>query len=220
MTGSYHYAPEPGDLDGDGRPDLLVGTWNDDVLYYRNDGPVGAGDADGTAGGAAGGERPAGGERAAGGVRWSLQAEPLVELTRGSNSTPALGDIDGDGDLDLFVGEASGTLNLYRNEGSPRQPRFELVSDAWEGVDVGRRSHPALVDLDGDGDLDLVVGNEAGELRLFRNRGTASDPRWTEEAAALPRLPYVAPAFGDLDGDGRLELLLGGLSGGLPYHTR
>ena len=195
VTGSYHYAPEAGDLDGDGRPDLLVGTWNDDVLYYRNVG-----------GGTEG---------------WELVASPLVELTRGSNSTPALGDIDGDGDLDLFVGEASGTLNFYRNVGTSTAPRFELVSDEWEGIDVGRRSHPELVDLDGDGDLDLVVGNESGELRLFRNNGTVSEPRFQEDpSVVLPRFPWAAPAFVDLDGDGRLELVTGGLSGGVVFFRR
>jgi uncharacterized protein (DUF2141 family) len=199
MSGAYHYAPEAGDLDGDGRPDLLVGTWNDDVLHYRNMGAAGA----------------------AGPGQFELVAEPLVELTRGSNSTPALGDVDGDGDLDLFVGEASGTINFYRNAGTPKEPRFELVGDEWEGIDVGRRSHPSLVDLDGDGDLDLVIGNEDGELRVWRNRGTPAEPRFLEEPSArLPRLPYAAPAFGDLDGDGALDLVLGNMSGGLAFYRR
>ncbi|HUE76604.1 MAG TPA: VCBS repeat-containing protein [Longimicrobiales bacterium] len=196
VTGHYHYAPEAGDLDGDGRPDLLLGTWNDEVLYLRNTGADGA-------------------------AAWELAAEPLVVLTRGSNSTPALGDIDGDGDLDLFVGEASGTINFYRNVGSASEPRFELVSDEWEGIDVGRRSHPSLVDIDGDGDLDLVIGNEDGELRLWRNEGTPTEPRFVEQTGVLlPRLPYAAPAFGDLDGDGALELVLGNLSGGLGFFRR
>ncbi|MBW3553950.1 MAG: VCBS repeat-containing protein [Gemmatimonadetes bacterium] len=196
ISGHYHYAPEAGDLDGDGVLDLLVGTWNDEVLLYRN----------------------AGTARSA---EWELAAEPLVELTRGSNSTPAVGDVDGDGDLDLLVGEASGTVNFYRNAGSATQPSYELVSDEWEGIDVGRRSQPALVDLDGDGDLDLVIGNEAGELRVWRNAGTRAEPRFvSEQGSRLPRLPYGAPAFGDLDGDGSLEILLGNLSGGVGYYRR
>ena len=39
-----------------------------------------------------------------------------------ADTTPALGDVDGDGDLDLFMGEASGMLNFYRNDGSPTRP--------------------------------------------------------------------------------------------------
>jgi hypothetical protein len=192
VRGAYHYAPEAGDLDADGRADLVLGTWNDGILLYRRTGAEAGG--------------------------WNQDAAPLVELTRGSHATPALGDLDGDGDLDLVVGEASGTLNYYRNQGSPRTPAFELVSDAWLDVDVGRRSHPALVDLDGDGDLDLVVGNEEGEMALFRNQGdrSAFDFR-AESPATLPRFPFAAPAFADLDGDGRAELLSGALGGGLVY---
>ena len=51
----------------------------------------------------------------------------LVQLTRGSNATPALADIDGDGDLDLFIGEGSGTINFYRNVGT----RDGARSSSW-----------------------------------------------------------------------------------------
>lgn len=199
VTGSYHYAPAAGDLDGDGAPDLVLGTWNDGVLYYRN--VEGAAD------------------------RWQPAADPLVTLTRGSHTTPTLGDLDGDGDLDLLVGEASGALNYFRNTGGGDDPSFELVSDEWLGIDVGRRSHPVLVDMDGDGDLDLVVANEDGELQLFPNRGTRSAPAFSPAPAEdpghrLPAFPYAAPAFIDLDGDGALELVMGGLSGGLTFYRR
>ena len=186
MSGSYHYAPEGGDLDGDGDVDLLLGTWNDEVLFYANTG---------------------------GGERWRLEAEPLVELTRGSHSTPALGDVDGDSDLDLFVGESSGAVNFFRNVGSPAEAEFELVSDTWNDLDFGRRSHPELVDLDEDGDPDLVVGNEDGDLTYFANDGG----RFSEIEEPLPTWPFAAPAFVDLDGDGVLELVVGGLSGGLAF---
>jgi hypothetical protein len=193
MRGAYHYAPEAGDLDGDGRVDLLLGTWNDGVRHYRNvsDGPG----------------------------RWLEAAGPIVELTRGSHTTPALGDLDGDGDLDLVVGEASGTLNYYRNDGGPEEPAYELVSDEWLGVDVGRRSHPALVDLDGDGDLDLVVGNEAGRMTLFRNHGDRSAFEFRADPDAdLPAFPFAAPAFADIEGDERPELVSGALGGGVVYY--
>ena len=72
-------------------------------------------------------------------------------------------------DLDLFVGEASGTLNYYRNDGTPQSPNFVLVSDRYNDIDVGRRRFPTLFDLDRDGDLDLVVGTAAGERTLLPN---------------------------------------------------
>src|SRR5690606_21579302 len=133
VAAGYHYAPAFGDLDADGDLDLLLGTWRDALLHYRNDGTASA-------------------------PRFVLADSALVQLTRGSHAAPTLGDLDGDGDLDLLVGEASGAVNHYRNEGSPSAPRFVLVTDEWEALKGTRRTAPRLVDLDGDGDLDVVVG--------------------------------------------------------------
>ena len=193
LASSYHYAPAVADLTGDGLPDLLLGTWNDHVLFFVNTGGSGR-------------------------ERWAQDTTRTVRLTRGSNSTPALVDIDGDGDLDLFVGEASGTINFYRNTGSPTDPRFELVSDELDGIDVGRRSHPSFIDADGDGDFDMVVGREEGGGIVFRNEGTASEFRFVrDDTVVLPLPPLGTPSFADLDGDGRVELVSGNLSGGVYF---
>jgi hypothetical protein len=194
IRGQYHYAPVVGDLDGDGDLDMLVGSWRADVAYYRNDGTAAA-------------------------PRWELAESALVTITRGSNTTPALVDIDADGDLDLFIGEASGTINFYRNEGTPREPRFVLVTDEFLGLDVGRRSAPTFADLDGDGDYDLVVGSESGALLLFRNAGTARAPSFltTADTLAAAAAGLAAPAFADLDGDGDLDVIIGGVGGGVVY---
>ncbi len=134
---------------------------------------------------------------------------------------PALGDVDGDGDLDLFVGEASGTLNFFRNVGSPSEPEFELVSDEYGGIDVGRRSAPALTDLDGDGDLDLLVGSENEGIRLFRNRGTSEEPEFVAEGRLRAATRGLStPALLDADGDGDLDLFSGSASGGLLLFER
>ena len=194
---AYHYAPAFGDLDGDGDEDVLLGQWRDQVAYYRNDGP-------------GPGLLP----------RWTLVDSAAAVLTRGRNTTPALGDLDGDGDLDLVVGEASGVLNYYRNEGGPTTPRFQLVSDRFQEIDVGRRSVPALVDLDGDGALDLAVGTEVSGLRLFLNEGTA-EAVFVETAPFQQEAPaFATPTFADIDGDGDRDLVLGGAGGGLVVYRR
>ncbi len=186
-------APAFGDLDADGDDDLLLGTWNKGVALLVNVGtPL----------------NPS----------FTVTDSQFVKLTRGSHSTPTLGDLDGDGDLDLFIGEASGTLNYYRNEGTPEAPRFELVSDEYGDFDVGRRSAPTLVDADGDQDLDLLVGRETGGLAFFRNVGTPTAPEFVEAEAPLPPLwSFATPSFGDLDGDGDLDLVSGSGAGGALY---
>jgi hypothetical protein len=116
------------------------------------------------------------------------------------------------------VGESSGWLNYYRNDGDTRAPRFVLVSDEFERIRIGRRSAPALTDLDRDGDLDLLVGSETEGLALFRNRGTVSLPRFIRDSTFQSEAPMLAaPAAGDLDGDGDVDLVVGGSGGGAVY---
>jgi len=186
---AYHYAPVLADLDADGDLDLIVGTWHQGVLRFRNDGSPTS-------------------------PSFTATDSALVTLTRGSNATPALADVDGDGDLDMMVGEASGQLNYYRNDGTPEAPSFTLVSEEYDGMDAGWRSHPAFLDVDGDGDPDLLVGREELGLLVYLNFGgsfrAAGD-------YGIPLLPYAAPTFGDLDGDGDIDILVGTLSGGLVF---
>jgi hypothetical protein len=196
LAPSYHYAPALGDLDADGDLDLLVGTWNDGIGLYRNTGTP---------------EAP----------QFELEAAEYVTLTRGSHTTPALVDIDADGDLDLFVGETSGVINFFRNTGTPQDPAFTLVSDEYAGIDVGRRAAPSFLDVDADGDQDMVVGSEQEGLVVVRNTGTPEAPVF-ERSDALPiRAPELAaPAFADLDGDGDRDLVTGTRSGGLIYFEK
>ena len=187
---AYHYAPAFGDLDADGDLDAIVGTWSKGMGLYLNDGS-------------------------------NLVAESTtyLKLTRGSNATPALADIDADGDLDLFVGEASGTINYYVNEGSPEQAVFTLVSDKYLDIDIGRRSVPTLTDLDGDGDLDMIIGQESPGLTFYRNDGTPQEPAFVEDPSFNIVLPALStPTFVDIDGDGDLDLFSGGDGGGLYFY--
>ena len=189
----YHYAPAMGDLDDDGDLDMLVGTWNKGVALYVNEGSR---------------QEP----------NFVLADTTLVKLTRGSNSTPALTDVDGDGDLDLFIGESSGELNFYRNVGTPQAPSFELVSDNFLEIDAGRRSFPTFADMDGDGDEDLLLGRESGGVLLYLREGGTGEPVFVQDSTFTLSLPnYSTPSVVDIDGDGDLDVFSGGLSGGVIF---
>ena len=193
FTGAYHYAPAFGDLDSDGDLDILMGTWRDELMLVINDGQV---------------TEP----------NWTIADSAIVKLTRGRNATPTLGDIDDDGDLDLFIGESSGDINFYRNDGGTDGPEFILVDDKYGGIDAGRRSVPTLVDIATDGDFDLVVGSEAEGLKLYRNNGTPREAVFVlDETFDVAVHPFSAPIFTDVDGDGDADLFVGGIGGGLLY---
>ena len=190
---AFHLAPELADLDGDGDLDMLLGSWNDDIRYLRNEGTA---------------EEP----------DFVLVGDgPIAELPRGSHATPGLGDLDGDGDLDLLVGESSGEINQFRNVGEG-EPVFELVTEGAWGIDVGRRSVPRLVDLDGDGDLDLIVGREDAGAEVFMNQGSPREPDFVPAGLLNAPLPHFStPVLIDLDGDGDDDLVSGGMGGGLVF---
>ncbi|RMG67005.1 MAG: T9SS C-terminal target domain-containing protein [Calditrichaeota bacterium] len=189
----FNYAPAFGDLDGDGDLDLLVGEWSGNLNYLRNDGTAQA-------------------------PQYVLVEENFAGIDVGLNSTPALVDIDADGDLDLFIGEFSGNINFYRNEGTAQSPAFVLDTTHYLGLDVGQHSFPAFADIDHDGDPDLFVGNANGEVVFYRNQGSPQQPQFQlDPSFQLHLRTFTTPAFGDLDGDGDLDLICGNVGGGLYY---
>lgn len=191
---AYHYAPELADLNGDGLPELLLGNWKGQVHYYSNNGSD-----------------------------FDLAIDELVKLPRGSNAVPRTVDIDADGDLDLVLGSSSGLLYLYENTGSITEPVFTFRKDAFKGIETKHRSVPAFNDMDGDGDLDLMIGSKIEGVFYFRNDGDASVPNFVSSENPFPvaTAPLSAPLFVDLDGDSINEFLVGTRSGGiLYYHLR
>ena len=114
----------------------------------------------------------------------------------------AIGDVDGDGWADIYLCSVQGPNRLYRNLGNWR---FEEM-DAGEAACVGQLSTGAtFADVDGDGDLDLLVNGIAAGTRLFLNDGKG---RWTEmKDSGLSRTnSAMSMALADIDGDGDLDL--------------
>lgn len=113
-----------------------------------------------------------------------------------------LGDVDGDGLPDIFLARTEGASALYRNTGSMR---FEDVTPR-SGINTANRHSTGcvLADVDGDGDLDLILLALGGPNALFRNDGTG---RFTEEDAGLESTAGSTTAtLADVDGDGHLDM--------------
>ncbi|MCU0862575.1 MAG: FG-GAP-like repeat-containing protein [Planctomycetes bacterium] len=171
-----------GDVDGDGDLDLVVGNYGFGPLgaerLYLNDGTGAFVDA--TAG--------------------------RMPVVFDATCAVALGDVDGDGDLDLVTGNRGGQNRLYLNNGTG------TFTDATAGrmpVDLDRTMAVELADFDGDGDLDLATANLVQQNRLYLNNGTGTFTDAT--TGRMPVAAYYSTALdaGDVDGDGDLDLVVG-----------
>jgi len=102
----------------------------------------------------------------------------------GLNISPAFADLDGDGDVDMLLGDSNGFLHYFENTAAIGVPAVysqnELHIKDYNNViiDVGQNASPVLIDVDLDGDYDLVVGNSVGKLQLIINDGNATNPIW------------------------------------------
>ncbi len=182
-----------GDLDADGDFDIIVGEKRRNLNYYENQGDV---------------KHP----------NWVLKTEELIFMTGVENSAPALGDLDGDGDLDLLVGEKEGQIIFVENVGTPQKAVWELKDKTYFQIDVGSNSVPYLVDIDQDGDLDLLIGNHAGRVILYLNKGTTSNPQFELESTRFANAKVsrnATPALFDWNGDRFPDLIVGSQEGKL-----
>lgn len=123
-------------------------------------------------------------------------------------------DADNDGDMDALFTALLGQSRLYENLG---QDRFRDITGEHHFKLEGRISTLCWLDLDNDGLLDFMVGDQLGPLRVFRNCNFLRFEEFTGRAG-LPSLPEGAqPAIADTDGDGDLDLLIYALHHPLVY---
>jgi hypothetical protein len=210
-----------GDYDGDGDLDLAVGNLDQPKRLYHNNAGVltnspiwssnevdntrniawGDYDSDGDLDLAVGNSKSGGQQNRL----YRNNTEPLA--TQAATFTPAVydtesiawGDYDGDGDLDLAVGN-EGTDHLYRNDDG-----ILTANPIWTSTENDYTRSLAWGDYDGDGDLDLVMGNRGQPNRLYQNNGgELSLTDWTSGPAELTN----SVAWGDYDNDGDLDLAI------------
>ena len=146
------YSALPVDWDNDGDFDLLRGTSSGHFVLRRNEGKPGQ-------------------------HAFAAKAEALPFRLPGGYALPVAADWDGDGLWDIVSGSKDGAVYWFRNTGAPGQPEFparpeQLVENA-KAEDLGRGSHAQVevCDWDGDGDLDLLVG----DMHLDYDRETKKD---------------------------------------------
>lgn len=138
--------------------------------------------------------------------------------------TPTFVDLDGDGDKDLVYGDESGNFHYLQNTGTATAPAFAApVTNSFGLADIGNYSAPTFVDMDGDGDLDMLSGEDYGDFFYFQNTGTATSPAFGAPLTnpfGLVNFAYneSAPAFVDMDGDGDFDLLSGSNSANFYYY--
>lgn len=182
------------DIDNDGDLDVFTGHSEGNLLFLRNTGTAAV---------------PA---------FAAAITNPFGLSDVGLQSTPDFVDIDNDDDLDAFVGNSNGNVMFFRNTGTVSAPAFAgAVTNPFGLTDVGSNASPSFVDNDGDGDLDVFVGNLAGNTLFFKNSGTAANPSFDAPHTnwfGLSDADFNAsPAFADIDNDGDADAFVSGRQG-------
>ncbi len=215
-------SPSWGDFDGDGDLDLMCGEFRDGFTYYENTGtrtrPVYA----------------AGRELASGGIPLKMDLCMI---------TPTAVDFDGDGDLDLVVGDEDGRVAFIEHTGKTvgGMPQFlppRYFRQFAADVKFGALATPYAIDWDGDGDEDLISGNSAGYIAFIENLGGTparwGAPRYLSAAGKLIREQagpngsiqgpaeakwgYSILSVADWDGDGLPDIMTNGIWGKIIWY--
>ncbi len=201
-------SPAFGDLNGDGKPDMLVGDNYGNLYYFQNGGTGGVSSFS------------------------SMTSSSYFNIQAGQFSAPFIYDVNGDSLLDLVIGNINGTLSYYWNFGSKQAPRFNkdsvvrnfgLVNVTPYG-NVSGFSQPFIF-KDKTGTIKLLVGSQSGTVYAYNiDPATVSD---TGTTFALLDSNYLRESVGqnstisvaDINNDGDLEYLMGTATGGIMMYS-
>ena len=160
-----HVFVTSGDWNKDGRKDILLGSRTGEIYAFEN--------------------------RADKGTDWYQIKFPSLQKNKRNFSAPVLSDIDGDGDLDIICGNRNGRIEWLLNHGTDIKPEWIIHDLNVSQIDVGSFSKPLLNDMDGDEDLDLLIGNSKGLIIYYENQGDKSEPHFVLRNKKLNLLDIV-----------------------------
>lgn len=192
--------PTFGDLDGDNKPDLILGLENGTMVYCKN---------------ISTGATPL---FAAGVTAYPDNNGTIINV--GQYAAPQLFDLNNDGKLDLLIGKKTGEVVYYKNIGSSSVPSFQLITNTLGSVDVS-------VSPDGFPyphffrHLDttyLLIGAYDGQFRFYDSIDAALTGNFHLRQAnflGLDLCAYSACSVNDVDNDGKLDLFVGQDLGGV-----
>jgi hypothetical protein len=157
--------------------------------------------------------------------------EDMIEL--GEGAYPVLFDADADGKKDLIVGNLGyytvntnkSKLAYYKNIGTTASPSFSLITRDYQSLSIYNiySMSPTFGDLDNDGDKDLIIGDNNGQLHYFENIapiGTAAQfSNHVSNYKTIDVGNFAYPQLVDVNKNGTLDLLLGSLNGKIAYYS-
>jgi len=181
------------DIDADNDYDLFIGNQEGNLYYYRN-------------------------EEDSINFNFIYVTDNFANALVYEINAPSFCDIDDDGDYDLFVGMKwakypypPGDISFYENIGTPTSYEFMHMTDNYLCFDNGVGYSPILVDVDGDGDFDLVGGSSDQKMPYIKNTGTTIEPNfewWETLWGGSGGFLGGDLAVGDLDSDGDLDKIV------------
>jgi len=198
-----------GDLDGDGRMDLLIGHSDSTMMHYRNITTTSSGP-----------------------IQFQRISYDYQGLRCGIELAPELGDLDGDGKPELLVGMRNGQIASFQNQGTLTNPAWVKLTDSLGRINVAESisgwAAPRVGDLNRDGQADLIIGSESGKVFCYpsiwsglpmpQSRNDLFVYNYAGGSAdSIPHGNWVSPALTDLNGDSFPDLLLGFFKGGLTH---
>ena len=201
----FKISPSFGDLDNDGKIDILLGLENGTLIFYKNNSSSSS----------------------------LIFAPPVLNYTdnlgaiisAGQYATPQIFDLDNDGKLDLIVGKKTGELMYYKNIGSLSTPQFELTNPMLGNIDVSTLTpdgYPTPHFFRVQDTTYLLLGASDGFIRFYDaidnslNSGNSFNLRDADFLSLSKAIGgYSSCAVADLDGDNKLNLFVGQDLGGL-----